>query len=520
MESPSSPLLPPNAVRFRMALPLHHGGEMRRNFTTSPSYYNRKMPSDKINQIFGEIDKLKPEFISRLAEAVAIPSVSADAEHRPKVVEMAHWLKSQLESFDVQVELQDIGLQDGFDNLALPPIVLGRLGNDPAKKNILIYGHYDVQPALLEDGWNSDPFTLVEKGDDVLYGRGATDDKGPVIDWLNVLDVHKRLGIEFPVNLLFCFEGMEESGSEGLDELIKDQADKWFKGTDAVCISDNYWLGTKQPVLTYGVRGCQYYSIQIDGPAADLHSGLFGGITHEPMVDLSYLFTTLVDPKGKILIKGIDEMVAPVTEEEDKRYDGIKFELNELEDNIGSKTIIQDNVKDALKARWRFPSLSIHGVEGAFYSPGAKTVIPRRVIGKFSIRTVPNIEPAKLDQIVIDHVNAEFAKLGSKNAIKVELVHGGDYWVSDPNNWSFRAASRATKDVWGVEPDLTREGGSIPITLSFQDNLKTSVILLPVGRGDDGAHSTNEKINISNYIQGAKTLAAYLHYMAEETKDA
>lgn len=433
---------------------------------------------------------------------------------------MGNWLVKQLTELGAtDIELKELGIQEGTTDLKLPPIVVGRYGNDPAKKNILIYGHYDVQPAQLEDGWNSDPFTLVEK-DDALYGRGSTDDKGPVVCWLNILQAHKELGIDIPVNLVFCFEGMEESGSLGLEELIEKEKDAYFKGVDAVCISDNYWLGTKQPVLTYGVRGCNYYSITIEGPAADLHSGLFGGVVHEPMIDLSHLFAKLVSPRGEILIPGIQEMVAPLTPEEDGLYDKINFTLDEFSNNIGSKTIIQDNVKEALQARWRNPSLSIHGVEGAFYSAGAKTVIPAKVVGKFSIRTVPNIESAKLDEIVIKYVEQEFEKLGSKNKLKAELIHDGAYWVSDPRNWSFRAAARATKKVWNVEPDYTREGGSIPITLSFQDILNTSVILLPVGRGDDGAHSTNEKINIPNYIEGTKTLGTYLHYLAEEEKDA
>lgn len=477
-------------------------------------------PPQQITQLFDKIDSLKPQFIQRLAEAVEIPSVSADAAHRPKVVEMAKWMEKQLASLGAtDIQLKELGIEEGTKDLHLPPIVLARYGTDPSKKNVLIYGHYDVQPALKEDGWNTDPFKLVEDGD-CLYGRGSTDDKGPVVDWLNILQAHNELKLDIPVNLVFCFEGMEESGSLGLDDLIKAEAEKYFKGVDAVCISDNYWLGDSHPVLTYGVRGVSYYTITVEGPAADLHSGLFGGVVHEPMIDLSHVLSKLVDPKGNILIPGIAEMVAPLTKEEDALYDNIKFGLDGFEHNIGSKTVMHENVKPALQARWRYPSLSIHGVEGAFYNPGAKTVIPAKVIGKFSIRTVPNIEPRKLDEVVYAHVNKVFSELGSKNKCTVELLHDGDYWVSDPNNWSFRAARRATKDVWGVEPDLTREGGSIPITLSFQDNLKTSVILLPVGRGDDGAHSTNEKINISNYIQGAKTLGAYLHYLADEQKDA
>lgn len=475
------------------------------------------MSQSILETYFAKVDELKPEFIQRLSEAVAIPSVSSDEGLRPKVVEMAIYLKNQLEKLGaVDIEMKELGTQPPpvtDATLQLPPVVLSRLGKDPSKKTVLIYGHYDVQPALLEDGWNTNPFELVLK-DDKLFGRGSTDDKGPVIGWLNAIQAHRELGIELPVNIVTCFEGMEESGSLGLEELIEQEKDRYFKGVDAVCISDNYWLGTKKPVLTYGLRGCNYYQLAIKGPGADLHSGIFGGVIAEPMTDLVKVLATLVNGQGEIQIPGIMEMVAPVTPEEEALYKDIDFDVSDLTAAAGSDTALYTAKKDILMHRWRFPSLSIHGVEGAFSSGGAKTVIPSKVIGKFSIRTVPNIESAKLDQIVIDFVNAEFAKLGSPNTATCELIHDGAYWVSDPHNASFTAAAKATEAVWGVSPDLTREGGSIPITVSFEQKLKTSVLLLPMGRGDDGAHSINEKVDMSNYIGGIKTLGAYLHYYA------
>lgn len=453
------------------------------------------------------------DFISRLARAVAIPSVSGDPGSREEVVKMGVWLSEQLKELGAtDVELKPLGYEN--EGLELPPVVVGRVGTDPKKKTVLVYGHYDVQPAQAQDGWHSKPFKLTVHGDK-LIGRGSSDDKGPVCGWLNVLEAHRAVGVEIPVNIVFCFEGMEESGSVNLDELIEKEADGYFKGVDAVCISDNYWLGTKYPVVTYGVRGVSYYEVTVEGPKADLHSGLFGGIVYEPLTDLTHVLASLVSPQGEIKIKGLADMVAPLEPREDKLYDTLHFSLEELEENVGSKTVIQDNVKSAMQARWRYPSLSLHGIEGAFSEAGAKTVIPHKVKGKFSIRTVPNIEPRKLDEIVFSHVEEAFAKLGSKNKVSTALVHDGDYWLSDPHGWSYTAAAKATKEVYGVEPDFTREGGSIPITLSFQNRLKTSVVLLPMGRGDDGAHSTNEKLNISNFIEGTKLLTAYLHYLAE-----
>lgn len=490
-----------------------------RRYSTRP-----KMTSQSdidFSKLFAKIDELKPNFIQRLQKAVEIPSVSGDESLRPQVFKTAEFLKDELTRLGAQdIQLSPLGKQPppvANPDLELPPIVLSRFGSDPAKKTILVYGHYDVQPASLEDGWNTDPFKLVEKND-VLYGRGSSDDKGPVMGWLNVIEAHNALGLELPVNLITCFEGMEESGSLGLDELIAREAKGYFKGVDAVTISDNYWLGTTKPVLTYGLRGVNYYQISVNGPSADLHSGLFGGIVAEPLNDLVKLLANLADPQGKILIKGIDEQVAPLTEQEDKLYDDIEFDVQVLNDATGSQTALYNDKKSILQHRWRYPSLSIHGIEGAFSEAGAKTVIPAKVKGKFSIRTVPNIESAKLTELVIKHVEQDFAKLNSPNKVHVELIHDGDYWLSDPFNENFTAARKATKKVWNIDPDLTREGGSIPITLTFEKELKTSVLLLPIGRGDDGAHSTNEKLDVSNYIEGVKTQSAYLHYYAQGDK--
>lgn len=475
---------------------------------------HQKLP---LEPFFAKVEELKPKYIERLTKAVAIPSVSSDETLRPQVVKMADFLVEELQNLGfVDIQKKDLGTQPppvADATLQLPPVVLARSGKDTSKKTVLIYGHYDVQPALVEDGWNTDPFVLThDKVKDILYGRGSTDDKGPIMGWLNVIEAHRELGWELPVNIVFCFEGMEESGSLGLPELIEREAKAYFTGVDTVCISDNYWLGTRKPVLTYGLRGVHYYEIIVNGPAADLHSGVFGGMVGEPMTDLVQVMALLVDSQGKILIPGIAEMVAPLTEEEDKLYDPIDYSIDDLNAATGSKTSLHDNKKDALKHRWRYPSLSLHGIEGAFSAAGAKTVIPAKVSGKFSIRTVPNIEPKKLDQLVIKHCEEVFNKLNSVNSIKAQLIHDGNYWVSNPFNDSFSAAAKATKDVWNVEPDYTREGGSIPITLTFEQELGTDVLLLPMGRGDDGAHSINEKLDVSNYIEGCKTLGAYLHY--------
>ncbi|KAF2403762.1 CNDP dipeptidase [Trichodelitschia bisporula] len=470
----------------------------------------------QLDAYFSQVDSLSEHFINRLREAVAIPSVSAEDERRPDVVKMGEWLGSQLKSLGAEVELRPLGKQPGKEHLDLPPVVLARYGRDAKKRTILVYGHYDVQPALPEDGWATDPFKLTVDDKGRMYGRGSTDDKGPVLGWVNAIEAHQKAGIDFPVNLLMCFEGMEEYGSEGLDDLIEAEAKKYFADADAVCISDNYWLGTEKPCLTYGLRGCIYYSIEVSGPGQDLHSGVFGGTAHEPMTDLVKLMGTLVDVDGTIRVPGLNELVAPLTDKEKALYKDIAFTMDNLYESLGSTTGIHADKERTLMGRWRFPSLSLHGVEGAFSAPGAKTVIPAKVIGKFSIRIVPDMEIDEVNKLVIKYLDEQFAKLGSKNSYKTVVQHAGKWWVASPAHWNFTAAGKAVERVWGVKPDLTREGGSIPVTLTFEQATGKNVLLLPMGSSTDAAHSINEKLDRRNYVEGIKLLGAYLHYVAEE----
>ncbi|XP_062609502.1 cytosolic non-specific dipeptidase-like [Saccostrea cucullata] len=232
------------------------------------------------------------------------------------------------------------------------------------------------------------------------------------------------------------------------------------------------------------------------------------------MADLIALLNTLVDSKGKILIPGIYDSVAKLTEEEKKLYEPIDFEPEEYKKDVGVTSLIHNKKEDILMHRWRYPSLSIHGIEGAFSEPGAKTVIPKKVIGKFSIRLVPDQHPDEIEKLVNTHIQKKFSERNSPNKIKISMGHGGKPWVSDFNDPNYIAGRKAMKTVFGVEPDLTREGGSIPVTLTFQEATGRNVMLLPIGACDDGAHSQNEKIDRSNYIKGTKVLGAYMMELA------
>nr|CAD7572083.1 unnamed protein product [Timema californicum] len=476
--------------------------------STDTSLLNMSIP-EPLKKLFSHIDKNKSKYIDTLREAVAIQSVSAWPHKRDEIVKMIKWAEARLKKLGAEVELCDIGLQELPDGetLPLPPVLLGWLGKDPKKKTVCLYGHLDVQPALLQDGWNTDPFVLTEK-DGKLYGRGSSDDKGPVLGWIHALEAFQATKQDIPVNVKFCFEGMEESGSEGLDELLYRKKDEFFSNLDYVCISDNYWLGTEKPCITYGLRGLCYFYIEVVCACKDLHSGVFGGTVHEAMSDLVYLMNTLVDKDGKILVTGIYDDVEPLTPKEEALYHNIEFDIPAYKGEISTKMLPhnEDKVK-LLQHRFRFPSLSLHGIEGAFSEPGTKTVIPGKVVGKFSVRIVPNQNPEKIGKLVIEYLNAKWEQRGSPNTMKATLRNAGRSWVSDPNNPNYLAGRKATQLVYGVEPDLTREGGSIPVTLTLQEVSGKNVLLLPMGAGDDGAHSQNEKLN-------TKLLGAYLYQLS------
>lgn len=459
------------------------------------------------------IDDHKKEYIDNLRLAVAIKSVSSWPDARPEVVKMMKWMDEKMKKLGATTELADNGIETLLDGkkIPLPPILFGQLGNDPAKKTVLIYGHLDVQPALIEDGWDTPPFELIEK-DNKLYGRGSTDDKGPVLCWLHALEAYQAINEDIPVNIKFVFEGMEESGSEGLDEFLISKKDTFLKGTDYVCISDNYWLGTTKPCITYGLRGLCYFHLEVTCAKADLHSGTFGGTVYEGMSDLIYLMNTLTDVNGKILIDGIYDSVAEITDAELSAYKDIEFNVDEFRGTVGTNKLAHKEDKTTLLMhRWRYPSLSLHGIEGAFSEPGAKTVIPRKVVGKFSMRIVPNMTIKEVEEKVKVHMEKVWKIRGSPNIMKCTMGHGGSPWTENPDHPHYVAARTATKYVYNVDPDLSREGGSIPVTLTFQEVTGKNVLLLPVGCGDDGAHSQNEKLNVHNYIQGVSFILLFIY---------
>jgi len=468
---------------------------------------------------FRYIDYREDIYVTRLSEAVAIQSVSAWPDKRTEIVRMMEWTKAWIEKLGGIATLKPNPVPEELFDLKPvpnPPILLGEFGNDPSKKTICVYGHLDVQPAHKEDGWDTEPFELTEV-DGKMFGRGTTDDKGPALCWLWVIEALNKLKKPLPVNVKMLFEGLEEYGSSGMQETIIEESRPggFLEKVDYFCISDNYWVGKRTPCLTYGLRGLAYFEVGVQCSKRDLHSGVYGGSAHEAMTDLVHLMASLVDSQGNILVPGVNDDVAPLTEKEAALYEDIDFDIETYKDEVGvtgiSDQLLHPTKEEILMARWRYPTLSLHGIEGAFSEPGAKTVIPRHVRGKFSLRLVPDQNPDRIHDCIRAHLEKKFAELKSPNKMNIVYHHGGKPWVSDPEHPNYMAGRRAVQRVFGREPDLTREGGSIPIATWIEDVTGKNVLLLPVGACDDGAHSQNEKFDRVNYINGMKVLGIYMH---------
>ncbi|XP_016396556.1 beta-Ala-His dipeptidase [Sinocyclocheilus rhinocerous] len=450
--------------------------------------------SFRFEELTQYVNSHEEEFIETLRQWIAVESDSSDVTKRPDLHRMMDMTAEKLRLVGGSVEMVDVGTQalPNGSSLALPKVVTARFGEDPSKRTVCVYGHVDVQPAKKEDGWATDPYELTDI-DGNLYGRGASDNKAPVLAWIHTVEVYKALNIDLPVNVKFIIEGMEETGSNGLDDMIVAQKDSFFSDVDYIIISDCVWL-SRRPALTYGTRGNCYFFAEVEGPKKDLHSGVYGGTVMEPMTDL-------------ISILGADLL---------RQLKTLHISSETHGNTCFSPSWLHQ--VDLLAHRWRHPTVSIHGIEGAFSSPGTKTVIPAKVIAKFSIRQVPNMDPAVVEKQVTDYLHSVFAKRKSPNKLNITMVIGAKPWLADPKHPLYEAGKAAVKRVFAVEPDLIREGGTIPIARTFQDVTGKSIIMLPIGGFDDGLHSQNEKISRYNYMEGTKLFIAYLHEVSQIKK--
>ncbi|XP_053100868.1 cytosolic non-specific dipeptidase-like [Hemicordylus capensis] len=462
--------------------------------------------------IFQYIDEHQNEYVQRLKDWVAIESDSSNPLKREQVIKMMHLAEERLKQLGGIVELVELGVQElpNGNTTRLPPVILANIGMDPSKTTVCFYGHLDVQPAKLEDGWSTEPYILTEKNGS-LHGRGTSDDKGQVLAVLHAVEALQLY--ELPVNVKFLLEGMEEVGSTGLFKLVEQRNSTFFSDVDYIVVTDTSWISNK-PGITYGTRGQCYFFIEVECAKQDLHSGTFGGIIPEATSDLIFLLSTLVNASGHILIPGIYDAVAPLTEKERKIYETTEFDAEKIKAKFGIKNFTYNTKEELLMRRSRYPSLSIHGIEGAYSESATKTVIPSRVIGKFSIRLVPNMEPSVVIKQVTDHLYKKFAERKSPNHINITCVISAKPWISDVEETQYLAGRKAIKKVFHTEAEFIRSGGTIPIASHFQEVTGKSILFLGIGGPDDAPHGQNEKINRYNFIEGIKLYAVLLQELA------
>nr|XP_017819041.2 beta-Ala-His dipeptidase isoform X3 [Callithrix jacchus] len=425
-------------------------------------------PPVPLEKVFQYIDLHQDEFVQMLKEWVAIESDSVQPvpHFRQELSRMMAVAADTLQRLGAHVASVDMGSQQLPDgqSLPIPPVILAELGNDPTKATVCFYGHLDVQPADRADGWLTDPYMLTEV-DGKLYGRGATDNKGPVLAWINAVSAFRALEQDLPVNVKFIIEGMEEAGSVALEELMEKEKDRFFSGVDCVVISDNLWISKRKPAVTYGTRGNSYFTVEVKCRDQDFHSGTFGGILHEPMADLVALLGSLVDPSGHILVPGIYDEVAPLTEEEVNTYKAIDLDLEEYRNSSQVATFL-------------------------------------------------------FDTKVTQHLEDVFSKRNSSNKMVVSMALGLHPWIANINNTQYIAAKRAIRTVFGTDPDMIRDGSTIPITKMFQDIVHKSVVMIPLGAVDDGEHSQNEKINrMTTNENKAEDICIQLFHHSVGTRD-
>ncbi|EIE27434.1 Zn-dependent exopeptidase [Coccomyxa subellipsoidea C-169] len=401
------------------------------------------------------------------------------------------------------------------------PVVIGRLGRNPDLPTVTFYGHYDVQPAM-EREWNTDPFEVAAI-DGYFYGRGTSDNKGPILAFVYAVKEMLKEGRGanglLPVNVAFVFEGEEENGSAGFREAVQANL-HWFEGTQLIIISNTLWVGEEVPCLTYGMRGMIAAAVEVKGPARDLHSGNEGGVFNEPLADLMKVLASLVDSSNRILVPGFQALVRPNTLEPalERLAASSEFSLDGYRAALGIPCLVKaQSTSELLRARWCEPALSVVDVrvgddeEGAgdpFYrfGPTRFSVIPRSAVGNVSVRFVPDQDAEQLIAALRAHVDTAFSALGSSNTAAVRVKSVGDWWEADPESKLFKMAERALTAEWGRQPLFVREGGTMPVASALEKMLGAPALLVPFGQSSDACHLANERLQRINLIRGKNVI--------------
>ena len=441
------------------------------------------------------LKKNQPRFVDELCEYLRFPSVSAQPQHRPDMMACAEWLSKHC---------QDIGLETKICPTAGHPIFIAKTPRGKAgKPHFVVYGHYDVQPPEPFELWKTPPFEPRIEGRSI-YARGSCDNKGQNLAHLKAVEAYLKTGTELPCDITFVIEGEEEVGSKNLAAFLKQNA-RELK-CEAIVISDTGMPSPKLPALTYSLRGIAAFEVTVHGPSRDLHSGLFGGSLENPAMALCQLLAKLRDDKGRILIPGFYDDVAPLSAFEKKEMARLPGNDREYRKFLGVPQLFGERGFTSTERRTARPTLEINGLTSGYQGEGSKTIVPAWARAKLTFRLVPNQSPGK----IIRQIERQLRKLCPPTVrLEIESGHGAEPYIVSPRGAQAQAAVRALKAAFGVEPVLMREGGSIPIVNDFKRVLHVDTLLLGLALPDGNAHSPNEKFNLDCFAKG-QLMSAHL----------
>ena len=447
------------------------------------------------------ITQYKDRFLSELFDLLRIPSVSADPKFKDDVFKCADFVKRSL--IDAGCEHAEICETAGF------PIVYADKIIDPSLPTVLVYGHYDVQPADPYELWTNPPFEPVIK-DNKIFARGSSDDKGQMYMHVKAIEALIKNNA-LPCNVKFMIEGEEEVGSNNLGIFLKNNKEKLQ--ADVILISDTCIISNDCPSLTVGLRGLSYLQVEVTGPNRDLHSGMYGGAVANPINVLCEMIASLKDADGHITIPGFYDTVAIVSEEERAQMAKAPFNLDDYKKALDLGDVFGEKGYTTNERVSIRPTLDVNGIWGGYIGEGAKTVLPSKAFAKISMRLVPDQQSDAMTALFKKH----FESIAPKS-VKVEVHphHGGEPVVTSTTSIAYQAASKAFEQVWGKAPIPTREGGSIPIVALFKSELGLDSILMGFGLNEDAIHSPNESYGVFNFLKGIETIAAfYGHYSSQ-----
>lgn len=452
------------------------------------------------------IEQHKDRFINELFDLLKIPSVSADVAYKNDIQKMAEATKTAL----AKAGCTHVEICETPGN----PIVYGEKIIDAALPTVLVYGHYDVQPADPVELWESPAFEPIIKKTDkhpegAIFARGSCDDKGQFYMHVKALEFMTSQN-ELPCNVKFMIEGEEEVGSPSLSWYVKRNQEKLKN--DVILISDTGMISNTQPSITTGLRGLSYVEVEVTGPNRDLHSGLYGGAVANPINVLTKMIAALHDENNRITIPGFYDKVQELSTDERLEMAKAPFSLEaykkalDLTDIYG-ETGYSTNERTSIR-----PTLDVNGIWGGYTGEGAKTVIPSKAYAKISMRLVPNQNPDEITEMFTKH----FQSL-APNAVKVKVTphHGGLAYVTPIDNIGYRAANKAYTESFGVQAIPQRSGGSIPIVALFEQELHSKSILMGFGLDSDAIHSPNEHFGVFNYLKGIATIPLFYKYYTE-----